>query len=171
MLGNRASRGLMAGFPPICSVEFMSIRKLTAFAAVPVLAVSLAACGDTDDTTSATHGAAETSVAEEVATESAPETVAESTFPGTDGETDDQIVAAQHDLPREVSDYTAEAKSDMGEESVTPGEVERVLAAANNKEAGVDIEWDDDGYWEITFGGIDIDVDPYGLVLDVDRDD
>lgn len=59
----------------------------------------------------------------------------------------------------------------MGEESVTPGEVERVLAAANNKEAGVDIEWDDDGYWEITFGGIDIDVDPYGLVLDVDRDD
>ncbi|WP_087116826.1 hypothetical protein [Corynebacterium urinipleomorphum] len=149
----------------------MSIRKLTALAAVPVLAVSLAACGESDDTTSATDGAAETSVAEEVATESAPGTVTESTSPGADGGTDDQIVAAQHDLPREVSDYTGEAKSDMGEESVTPDEVERVLAAANNKEAGVDIEWDDDGYWEISFGGIDIDVDPYGLVLEVDRDD
>lgn len=59
----------------------------------------------------------------------------------------------------------------MAEEGVSEDDVQRVLAAANNNDAGVEIEWDDDGYWEIESNGIDIDIDPEGLVRDVDRDD
>ena len=54
---------------------------------------------------------------------------------------------------------------------MTKADVDRVLSAANNNEPGVTVEWDDDGYWEIELGDIDIDIDPEGLVLDVDRDD
>lgn len=154
----------------------MSMRKLTATTAATVLAATLAACGEAEKAEDEPGGTVST----------APSTVevpatAESASPGTSGGKDDKaedgqveddkVVAAQHDLPAQVSGYTDEAQSEMGEESVAPEDVERLLAAANNKEAGVEIEWDDDGYWEIGFGDIDIDIDPYGLVLDVDKDD
>lgn len=149
----------------------MSMRKLTTTTAATVLAFTLAGCGEAEQ--------AEDEAGDKVSgapfTAEVPDT-AESASPGTSGGTDDQVVddqvvAAQHDLPAQVSGYTDEAQSEMGEESVAPEDVERLLAAANNKEAGVEIEWDDGGYWEIGFGDIDIDIDPYGLVLDVDRDD
>lgn len=147
------------------------MRKLTATTAAAVLTFTLAACGEAEKAADDAGDKVSTapSAAEVPAT-------AESASPGTSGGTDDQVeddqvVVAQHDLPAQVSGYTDEAKSDMGEERVSPEDVERLLVAANNKEAGVEIEWDDDGYWEIEFGDIDIDIDPYGLVLDVDRDD
>ena len=154
----------------------MSMRKLTTTTAATVLAFTLAGCGEAEQ--------AEDEAGEKVSgapfTAEVPAT-AESASPGTSDGTDDKaeddkaeddkVVAAQHDLPAQVSGYTDEAQSEMGEESVAPEDVQRLLAAANNKEAGVEIEWDDGGYWEIGFGDIDIDIDPYGLVLDVDRDD
>lgn len=149
----------------------MRMRKLTATTAAAVLTFTLAACGGAEK--AADDAGDKVSTAPSVA--EAPAT-AESASPGTSGGTndqvaDDQVVVAQHDLPAQVSGYTDEAKSEMGEERVAPEDVERLLVAANNKEAGVEIEWDDDGCWEIGFGDIDIDIDPYGLVLDVDRDD
>lgn len=141
----------------------MSMKKLSALFAASALSLTLAACGEADD--AADNTAAETSVAEEVETE-APET-------DDRDDQDDQLQGdtAQRELPAEVTGYSEEAKSDMAEENVTSSEVERVLTAANDTEPGVEIEWEDDGYWEIDFDGIDIDIDPYGMVLDVDRDD
>lgn len=139
------------------------MKKLSALFAASALSLTLAACGEADD--AADNTAAETSVAEEVETE-APET-------DDRDDQDDQLQGdtAQRELPAEVTGYSEEAKSDMAEENVTSSEVERVLTAANDTEPGVEIEWEDDGYWEIDFDGIDIDIDPYGMVLDVDRDD
>lgn len=157
----------------------MSMRKLTATTAATVFAFTLAACGEAEKAEDEAGDKVSTapSTAEVPATaESASESASPGTSDGTDDKAeddqveDDKVVAAQHDLPAQVSGYTDEAQSEMGEESVAPEDVERLLAAANNKEAGVEIEWDDDGYWEIGFGDIDIDIDPYGLVLDVDRD-
>ena len=50
---------------------------------------------------------------------------------------------------------------------MTEAEVQDVLKAAQDGKAKV--EWDDDGYFEVEFGEIDIDIDKDGLVLDVDR--
>lgn len=146
----------------------MSMRKLSALTAVTSAALTLAACGDTDDSATGTTSpvsAAESSVAEEVATESV------SRAPADDDDDQPQPATGQNNLPAEVTGYTGEAKSDMAEEGVTTQDVERVLAAANGGEAGVEMEWEDDGYWEIEFDHIDSDIDPNGLVLDVDRDD
>lgn len=142
------------------------MKKLSALFAASALSLTLAACGEADD--AADNTAAQTSVAEEVATE-APET--DDRDDRDDQDDQPQGDTAQRELPAEVTGYSEEAKSDMAEENVTPSEVERVLTAANDTEPGVEIEWEDDGYWEIDFDGIDIDIDPYGMVLDVDRDD
>ena len=56
----------------------------------------------------------------------------------------------------------------MADEGVSEADVEAALAAARNGEA--EVVWDD-GYWEIEFGDIEIDIDPEGLVRGVDRDD
>ena len=78
---------------------------------------------------------------------------------------------SQRELPSAVSGYTEKAEAELIDESVTKDDVDRVLTAARNNDSAVAVEWNDDGYWEIEFGDIDIDIDPDGLVLDVDRDD
>lgn len=150
----------------------MRTKKLTTIFAVPALSLSLVACGeDADDAPAATAAAPET------VTEQAAETtaaVADDDRDDQDDQADDQSQAAgsaQGELPGQVSGYTGEAEAEMAEEGVSEDDVQRVLAAANNNDAGVEIEWDDDGYWEIESNGIDIDIDPEGLVRDVDRDD
>lgn len=149
----------------------MRLKKLTTIFAVPALSVSLAACSDPAD-----DAPSETSAAPETVTEQVTETTP-AADDGDDDQADDQddqsqaAGSAQGDLPAEVTGYTGKAEAEMADEGVSAEEVERVLAAANNNEGGVEIEWDDDGYWEIEFGDIDIDVDPDGLVRDVDRDD
>ena len=134
---------------------------------VPALSLSLAACGDTSQNAPAETAAAPETVTEQITT---TETAA-SDDDDQDDQADDQPQAAQSDLPAEVTGYTGEAEAEMAEEGVSTGDVESVLAAANNHETGVEIEWDDDGYWEIEYGDIDIDIDPSGLVREVDRDD
>lgn len=75
--------------------------------------------------------------------------------------------AATNDLPTDITGYTGEAERDLTEERLTKDEVAQVLQRAHNGEGKV--KWDNDGYWEVEVGGIDIDIDQNGLVLNVDR--
>lgn len=75
--------------------------------------------------------------------------------------------AATNNLPADITGYTGEAERDLSEERLTKDEVAQVLQRAHNGEGRV--KWDNDGYWEVEVGGIDIDIDQNGMVLDVDR--
>ena len=75
--------------------------------------------------------------------------------------------AATNDLPTEITGYSGEAERDLTEERLTKDEVAQVLQRAHNGEGKV--KWDNDGYWEVEVGGVDIDIDQNGLVLNVDR--
>lgn len=75
--------------------------------------------------------------------------------------------AATNNLPADITGYTGEAERDLSEERLTKDEVAQVLQRAHNGEGRV--KWDNDGYWEVEVGGIDIDIDQNGLVLNVDR--
>lgn len=75
--------------------------------------------------------------------------------------------AATNNLPADITGYTGEAERDLTEERLTKDEVAQVLQRAHNGEGRV--KWDNDGYWEVEVGGIDIDIDQNGLVLNVDR--
>ncbi|MER0101287.1 hypothetical protein [Corynebacterium sp. KPL2734] len=75
--------------------------------------------------------------------------------------------AATNDLPTEITGYSGEAERDLNEEGLTKDEVAQVLQRAHNGEGKV--KWDNDGYWEVEVGGVDVDIDKNGLVLDVDR--
>ncbi|MER0087864.1 hypothetical protein ABRP86_03825 [Corynebacterium sp. KPL3927] len=75
--------------------------------------------------------------------------------------------AATNDLPTEIIGYSGEAERDLNEEGLTKDEVTQVLQRAHNGEGKV--KWDNDGYWEVEVGGVDVDIDKNGLVLDVDR--
>ena len=130
----------------------MSKNKLTTLIAVPALSFSLVACSDSGE------DAAPEAITEEVT--ATPTTPTASDDDGQSEQDDDQ-----DDLPAEVTGYTAEAEAEKSEEGVSDSDVESALAAARNNEAGVEIEWDD-GYWEIEFGDIEIDIDPEGLVRD-----
>ena len=165
----------------------MSIKKLTTLIAVPALSLSLVACSSTSDEDAGTktdQAPAESVVTEEAATEEAT-TTAVTDDDKTDDDGDDQADdttddnddqapaagAAQGELPDAVTGYTSEAEAEMAEDGVSEADVERVLAEAKKDGAGVETEWDDDGYWEIELGEIDIDIDPDGLVREVGRDD
>lgn len=149
-------------------MEIISLKKLSTIAAVPALAVSLAACGDSGASNTSTS---EPSVVTETVTEQSAEETAKDDSQDDAQEAASPAASAQGELPKEISGYSPEAEAEMGEEGITEADVERVLAAANNGDAGVEVEWDDDGYWEIELGEIDIDIDPDGVVLDVDKDD
>ena len=75
--------------------------------------------------------------------------------------------AATNDLPTEITGYSGEAERDLNEEGLTKDEVAQVLQRAHTGEGKV--KWDNDGYWEVEVGGVDVDIDKNGLVLDVDR--
>lgn len=75
--------------------------------------------------------------------------------------------AATNNLPADITGYTGEAERDLTEERLTKDEVAQVLQRAHNGEGKV--KWDNDGYWEVEVGGVDIDIDQNGLVLNVDR--
>ncbi|MDK8795702.1 hypothetical protein QP994_06670 [Corynebacterium sp. MSK044] len=129
------------------------MKKLSTIAIAPTL-LFLTACG----------GAQEPATTTETTTQTATETtVVQPDTPAQD--------APQRELPSAVSGYTEKAEAELIDEGVTKDDVDRVLTAALNNDPGVEIEWDDDGYWEIELGAIDIDIDPNGLVVDVDRDD
>ena len=160
----------------------MSMKKLTTLIAVPALSLSMVACSSTSDEdaeTATDQAPAETAVAEEATTtavtdDDKTDDDGDDQADDTTDDNDDQAPAAgsaQGELPDAVTGYTSEAEAEMAEDGVSEADVERVLAEAKKGGAGVETEWDDDGYWEIELGEIDIDIDPDGLVREVGRDD
>ncbi|MDK8241915.1 hypothetical protein HMPREF3145_04470 [Corynebacterium sp. HMSC05C01] len=125
----------------------MLTKKMVALTVAATAGLAVAACSDSGET--------------------APETVTETVAPETVTETSNAGVAVSEDLPAAVTGYSDEARKDLVDENVTEAEVQDVLKAAQDGKAKV--EWDDDGYFEVEFGEIDIDIDKDGLVLDVDR--
>lgn len=113
-------------------------------AAAALVAVTLTGCGETESTESTNSAAS-----------SAPAPAAGA--------------SSESEIPEAVTDYTDEAREEMADDGISEADVERVLAAARNQEAGVEVEWEDDGYWEIEFEDIDIDITPEGKVLEADR--
>ncbi|NJJ04621.1 hypothetical protein HMPREF2785_02440 [Corynebacterium sp. HMSC067D03] len=125
----------------------MLTKKMVALTVAATAGLAVAACSDSGET--------------------APETVTETVAPETVTETSNAGAAVSEDLPAAVTGYSDEARKDLVDENVTEAEVQDVLKAAQDGKAKV--EWDDDGYFEVEFGEIDIDIDKDGLVLDVDR--
>lgn len=135
----------------------MKISKMPAAAMVAAAAMStLAACGTETETAT-------------------PETVTVTESQDAGGQdvaaqpTDQREEKQAAQLPASVSGYTDEARNELADKGVTEADVERALEAANNNEAGVSVEWDDDGYYEIEFQDIEIDIRPDGTVTEVDR--
>ena len=125
----------------------MLTKKMVALTVAATAGLAVAACSDSGET--------------------APETVTETVAPETVTETSNAGVAVSEDLPAAVTGYSDEARKDLVDENATEAEIQDVLKAAQDGKAKV--EWDDDGYFEVEFGEIDIDTDKDGLVLDVDR--
>ena len=125
----------------------MLTKKMVALTVAATAGLAVAACSDSGET--------------------APETVTETVAPETVTETSNAGAAVSEDLPAAVTGYSDEARKDLLDENVTEAEIQDVLKAAQDGKAKV--EWDDNGYFEVEFGEIDIDIDKDGLVLDVDR--
>ena len=145
-------------------------KPLIALGIGTIASVALVACsGATEDPAASVASSAP------AAAESAVNSATSEAMQDDDMERDDDMqesVPAQQNeqLPAAVSGYTDEARQELEEDGVSEADVERVLAAANANEAGVDIEWDNDsGYFEIEFQEIDIDIRPDGTVTGVDR--
>lgn len=154
----------------------MISRTTVALTTATLALASLTACGE-----SAEQVAPETNAEASAAASVEPETVTVTT--GADDGADDAddvddaddagvaapapaAPAAAGELPTAVTDYTQEARAEMAEEGVSEADVEAALAAARNGEA--EVEWDD-GYWEIEWRDIEVDINADGLVLDADR--
>lgn len=55
----------------------------------------------------------------------------------------------------------------MAEDGLAEADVQAVVDAAHAGDA--EVEWDDDGYWELGWHNIDVDITPDGLVREADR--
>ena len=147
-------------------------------AAAALVAVTLTGCGETESTDST--GSTDSAATSAPATVTVVSTVAEDDDDDDKGDDANSAPApapaapaagasSESELPEAVTGYTDEAREEMADDGISEADVERVLAAARNQEAGVEVEWDDDGYWEIEFQDIDIDITPEGMVLEADR--
>lgn len=150
----------------------MTSRTTVALTTATLALASLTACGE-----SAEQVAPETNAEASAEASVEPETVTVTTG-ADDDDVDDAddagaatpapaTPAAAGELPTAVTDYTQEARAELADEGVNDADVEAALAAAHNGEA--EVEWDDDGYWEIEWRDIEVDINADGLVLDVDR--
>ena len=161
----------------------MTSRTTVALTTATLALASLTACGE-----SAEQVAPETNAETSAEASTEPETVTVTTGADDDDadDTDDAddvddaddasaaspapapaAAPAAGELPTAVTDYTQEARAEMAEEGVSEADVEAALAAARNGEA--EVEWDDDGYWEIEWRDIDVDINADGLVREADR--
>ncbi|OHR21155.1 hypothetical protein [Corynebacterium sp. HMSC034A01] len=151
----------------------MTSRTTVALTTATLALASLTACGE-----SAEQVAPETNAEASAEASVEPETVTVTTGADDADDVDDAddagaaapapaAPAAAGELPTAVTDYTQEARAEMAEEGVSEADVEAALTAARNGEA--EVEWDDDGYWEIEWRDIEVDINADGLVLDVDR--
>ena len=153
----------------------MTSRTTVALTTATLALASLTACGESAEQV-APETNAETSAEASAEASAEPETVTVTTG-ADDDDADDASAAAPApapaaapaagELPTAVSGYTQEARAEMAEEGVSEADVEAALAAARNGEA--EVEWDDDGYWEIEWRDIDVDINADGLVLEADR--
>ncbi|ERS54629.1 MULTISPECIES: hypothetical protein [unclassified Corynebacterium] len=150
-----------------------NFRRVSIAAATAALGLTLAACSD--DGSSAPVTVTETAIPAEQSNQNnqddGKETVTVTS--GADANANGGNAgqgggnAATNDLPTEITGYSGEAERDLNEEGLTKDEVTQVLQRAHNGEGKV--KWDNDGYWEVEVGGVDVDIDRNGLVLDVDR--
>lgn len=138
-------------------------NRIIAVTAAAATALTLSACAESDDDTTTPEPATETVASVETDTDDRDD--------DDDDDRDDNAAPAQtgatEDLPQAVTGYTDEARAEMRDENVSEADVEAALAAAHDGTASV--EWDDDGYFEIENGEVEIDIDPAGLVRDADR--
>ena len=150
-----------------------NFRRVSIAAATAALGLTLAACSD--DGSSAPVTVTETATPAEQGNQNNQDggketvTVTSGANANANGGNDGQGGgnAATNDLPTEITGYSGEAERDLNEEGLTKDEVAQVLQRAHNGEGKV--KWDNDGYWEVEVGGVDVDIDKNGLVLDVDR--
>lgn len=144
----------------------MTSRTTIALSTAILALASLTACGE-----SAEQVAPEPSTATATAGADVTDTTGDDDADDADDVDDASAAApaapAAGELPAVVTDYTQEARTEMAEEDVSEADVEAALAAARNGEA--EVEWDDDGYWEIDWRDVDVDINTDGLVLDADR--
>lgn len=135
-----------------------STRIVATVAATAVALTSLTACSGTDE-------ASERSTAVSTETVASTETVTseQTSAPAPAG----AGAANTKELPQTVTGYTDEARAEMAEDGLTEADVQAVLDAARAGDA--EVEWDDDGYWELEWQDIDVDITPDGLVREADR--
>lgn len=136
-------------------------KVVTTVAATAVALTSLTACSGADERNEqSTVASTETVMSTETVTReqtSAPAPAAGGA--NTGGNT--------KELPRAVTGYTDEARAEVAEDGLTEADVQAVLDAAHAGDA--EVEWDDDGYWELVWHNIDVDITPDGLVREADR--
>lgn len=136
-------------------------KVVTTVATAAVALTSLAACSAIDERNEqSTVASTETVMSTETVTReqtSAPAPAAGGA--NTGGNT--------KELPRAVTGYTDEARAEVAEDGLTEADVQAVLDAAHAGDA--EAEWDDDGYWELGWHNIDVDITPDGLVREADR--
>lgn len=153
-----------------------NFRRVSIAAATAALGLTLAACsnGGSSAPVTVTETAAPADQSSQSNQNGGKETV--TVTPGADANVNGGNAgqagqaggnAATNDLPTEITGYSGEAERDLTEERLTKDEVAQVLQRAHNGEGKV--KWDNDGYWEVEVGGVDIDIDQNGLVLNVDR--
>ncbi|MER0000932.1 hypothetical protein ABRP64_09765 [Corynebacterium sp. KPL4015] len=150
-----------------------NFRRVSIAAATAALGLTLAACSD--DGSSSPVTVTETATPAEQGNQNNQDggketvTVTSGANANANGGNDGQGGgnAATNDLPTEITGYSGEAERDLNEEGLTKDEVTQILQRAHNGEGKV--KWDNDGYWEVEVGGVDVDIDKNGLVLDVDR--
>mgnify|MGYP007122224900 FL=1 len=136
-------------------------KVVTTVATAAVALTSLAACSAIDERNEqSTVASTETVMSTETVTReqtSAPAPAAGGA--NTGGNT--------KELPRAVTGYTDEARAEMAEDGLAEADVQAVVDAARSGSA--EVEWDDDGYWELEWHKIDVDITPDGLVREADR--
>ena len=157
-------------------MKMKNYRRVSIAAATAALGLTLAACsnGGSSAPVTVTETAAPADQSSQSNQNGGKETV--TVTPGADANANGGNAgqagqaggnAATNDLPTEITGYSGEAERDLTEERLTKDEVAQVLQRAHNGEGKV--KWDNDGYWEVEVGGVDIDIDQNGLVLNVDR--
>ena len=129
---------------------------VTTVATAAVALTSLAACGADEAGNQSTAPSTETVVS------TATVTSEQTSAPAPAG-----AAANTKELPRAVTGYTDEARAEMAEDGLAEADVQAVVDAAHAGDA--EVEWDDDGYWELGWQGIDVDITPDGLVREADR--
>lgn len=135
-----------------------STRIVATVAATAVALTSLTACSGADEAGNQSTAASTETV---VSTETVTSEQTSAPAPADVG------VANTGELPRAVTGYTDEARAEMAEDGLAEADVQAVVDAAHAGDA--EVEWDDDGYWELGWQGIDVDITPDGLVREADR--